>query len=122
MPEISPKYNCEKDTLSKVGPRQASCQVMLVRRSEMAKCHAKVYDRSARANSAVNGLTLTEAGWTDVGENEGARVQLGGYPNSIASSPEFAFPPKQTRNWTQKESWLRGKQFWTKLRNDDCIL
>ena len=86
MPEISPKYNCEKDMLSKVGPRQASCQVMLVRGSEMAKCHAKVYDRSARANSAVNGLTLTEAGWTDVGKNEDTRIQLGGYPNLIARS------------------------------------
>ena len=54
MHEISPKCNCGKDTLSKVDRRQASRQVMLVPGSEMAKCHAEVYDRSARANAAVN--------------------------------------------------------------------
>ena len=42
--------------------------------------------------------------------NKATRSQHGGYPNSIASSPEFAFPAKQIRNWTQTESRLRGKQ------------
>jgi len=30
-------------------------------------------------------------------------------PNSIASSPEFAFTPRQTRNWTQRGILTRRK-------------